>query len=137
MLVGARHRGSRRNHLRFWQSKKVHFLIWHLQLLLKFTNSKSCIQGVCSPSTYAPVSTCPFGDDVIVNNQSSVNGIFAPLPKPQMSCEEIFAFIFSLKQDPLTFCSIQSFKSNCCSYCKSININRENKGGFRKGNFRY
>ena len=87
----------------------------HTFACIKLTNSKSCIQGICSPSSYAPVSSCPFGDDVVVNGAA----IYTQLPKTQMSCAEVFSFITnSLKQSPLDYCASTDFRSTCCSYCK-------------------
>jgi len=44
--------------------------------------TKICIQGICTSSALAVVSKCPFGDDVVVNQQT----IYNQLPTTQMSC---------------------------------------------------
>lgn len=73
-----------------------------------------CSAGECTTSTNAPVSTCPFGDDVVVNQQV----IFNPLPATQLSCPAVFDFIINnLGQSPLTYCADERFKNTCCKTC--------------------
>ncbi len=75
-----------------------------------------CIQGICTPSASAPVSKCPFGDDVVINQQT----IYNQLPKTQMTCPEVFDFISTtLNQYPLSYCADSRFKSVCCETCAS------------------
>lgn len=77
-----------------------------------------CVQGVCTSSSKAPISSCPFGNDVVINHLT----IYASLPKPQMSCEDTFEFISTtLNQFPVTYCTYPQFKAACCSTCKSMN----------------
>ena len=75
-----------------------------------------CLSGVCTANTKAPVTTCPFGDDVVVNQQT----IYAQLPSTQLSCEETFTYISgSLNQFPLSYCADDRFKAVCCRTCQS------------------
>lgn len=73
-----------------------------------------CIQGVCTASALVPTSTCPFGDDIImdkVNFATTIN-----LPEVQMSCEAASEY---LKTNVNQFACLDSnFKSNCCNFCK-------------------
>ena len=72
-----------------------------------------CIQGVCTQSASVVVSSCPFGDDLILNyvNFFTSNG----LPSVQMTCEVAWNFGMASNNN---FCSDSSFKSACCNYCK-------------------
>ncbi len=88
--------------------------------------TKICIQGICTSSALAVVSKCPFGDDVVVNQQT----IYNQLPTTQMSCPDVFDFISTtLKQFPLSYCADSRFKAVCCKTCSSYynnycNINK-------------
>ena len=79
------------------------------------------MQGVCVDSSLVSQSSCPFGDDVVVNHVT----MYANLPRPQMSCQDTFDYISTtLNQLPLTYCNDERFKSACCSSCQSNLTNR-------------
>ncbi len=76
-----------------------------------------CIQGVCTANSNAPVTSCPFGDDIVVNQQV----ISGELPSTQMSCSAVFNYISNtIGEFPLSYCSDPNFNFTCCSTCKSI-----------------
>lgn len=75
------------------------------------------MQGECKVSPQIAESSCPFGDDVLVNNHLVM---YSNLPKTQMTCEEVFSFIsVSLNQFPVSYCADSRFKAACCSTCQS------------------
>lgn len=75
------------------------------------------MQGKCKTSPQIPESSCPFGDDVVVNNHLVM---YSNLPKAQMTCEEAFNFIsVSFNQFPVSYCADARFKAACCSTCQS------------------
>ena len=79
-----------------------------------------CVQGKCRSSSLAPELSCPFGDDVIVNNHLTM---YTDLPKAQMSCEDVFNFIsVSLNEFPVAYCADSRFKAACCDTCKSMKL---------------
>ena len=79
-----------------------------------------CVQGVCSSSGLVPVSRCPFSDEPIVNGQI----IATSLPFTQMTCLEVYSYIYlSLNQFP-NYCATNSdFAKSCCNFCKSELLN--------------
>ena len=81
-----------------------------------FKQFKMCIQDVCSPSELVPVSSCPFSDEPIVNGQI----ISASLPFTQMTCLEVYNYIYlNLNQFP-NYCATNSdFAKSCCNFCGS------------------
>lgn len=84
-----------------------------------FTNCdllyKRCSQGTCQASADAPITTCPFGDDVVVSQITMYTA--NPLPSIQMTCEAADNY----GQTTLNqfFCDDTNFKAACCQYCKS------------------
>ena len=99
------------------------FQKWFDKIIHKLKLNKShkmCLSGVCTANSIAPVSSCPFGDDVLRNNQ------IANLPTTQMSCTDFFSYsLNTLNQFPVSYCSIQGFNSTCCSTCQR-NFNNQN-----------
>jgi hypothetical protein len=90
-------------------------------------SGNSCIQGVCTPTSYAPVSSCPFGDDEIVNSelQQVLSFLSLPnLPSSIMSCEAALSYYASSGFSITGLCSDSRsssyFSTTCCSTCKSI-----------------
>ena len=74
-----------------------------------------CYNGECIVSEKVAKDECPFGDDVVVNLQV----IKEPLPSNQMTCEEVFAFLTSINQFPINYCTVPSFRETCCNTCRS------------------
>jgi len=74
-----------------------------------------CVSGVCSANAEIAESTCPFGDDLIldkINFATSFN-----LPEIQMTCENAWN-LGAISN--MNFCSDSNFKSICCNFCKKF-----------------
>lgn len=90
-------------------------------------SGQSCIQGVCTASSTAVVSDCPFGDDRIVRAEISAYLGYLQLPQlqtAQLDCESVLAYFSSSGYSLNAFCTDartkQYFRGTCCSTCKSI-----------------
>lgn len=72
------------------------------------------MNGVCTSSPLAP-TTCPFGDDIVTQDDVSEYNI--TLPSYQSTCQQAF---FAAQQSGMSigaFCLI--FNSTCCQSCRS------------------
>jgi hypothetical protein len=76
------------------------------------------LNGICTNSPLAPVSDCPFGDDIVVDRQVIGN---LQLPAIQMKCQEVLDYIASRNQSLVSYCNEGLFQRTCCQTCKSIN----------------
>ncbi len=72
-----------------------------------------CVSGICTTSAAVAVSSCPFGDDLILDRINFATS--ASLPQVQMTCEDAWNFGATYDNN---FCSDSNFKSVCCNYCK-------------------
>lgn len=70
---------------------------------------------MCQASADAPISTCPFGDDVVLSKLTVYTE--NDLPLIQMTCEAADNY----GQTALNqfFCADTTFASSCCQHCKS------------------
>lgn len=80
-------------------------------------SAQICSNGVCINSTLAPTSSCPFGDDVIVNSTL----VDDALPSIQLSCNDFILYLLSVGKTPFSYCSNTTFRAACCNTCKSKN----------------
>lgn len=72
------------------------------------------MNGGCIESEQVPVSYCPFGDDVVVNQTL----IDIALPSVQMTCSAVLDYVSSLNLFSLAYCATPTFRSVCCDTCK-------------------
>ena len=80
-------------------------------------SGKVCSLGNCVASSVAPVSSCPFGDDVIQSWQTSL-----PNNALYMTCQDFLKYIISINQVPNYFCQANVLGSTCCQSCISKNL---------------
>ena len=79
-------------------------------------SGKLCSNLQCVSNATAPVGTCLFGDDVVVNGLV----IGQQLPQTQMDCESTLDYISAnLNQYALAYCSDPVFGPTCCQTCQS------------------
>lgn len=77
-------------------------------------SGKACISGVCQVSSLAPVSECPFGDDVVTNGTFGVH-----CPTYQVTCQKYFDLLESKKMSIDYYCSTTNGNIKCCQSCLS------------------
>ena len=86
-------------------------------------SGQSCINGVCTSSSTAPVSSCPFGDDTLyVSEVSAVLG-FLGLSIPGISnCSAGLSYFASAGYSPSGLCldprTSLYFQTTCCFTCQ-------------------
>lgn len=74
-----------------------------------------CLNGVCTASSLAPVSPCPFGDNVI--SQDSVTQFGITLPSYIATCKDAMIAAQQVNMTAFTFCGY--FSGACCQSCRS------------------
>ena len=74
-----------------------------------------CLNGVCKSSTLAPVSPCPFGDDMINQDSATIYGI--TLPSYLATCKQGMIAAQQVNINAATFCVYLG--STCCQSCRS------------------
>jgi hypothetical protein len=74
-----------------------------------------CLNGVCTNTTLAPVSPCPFGDDLISQDSATNYGI--TLPSYLSTCQQGMIAAQQANISAALFCAY--FGSTCCQSCRS------------------
>lgn len=74
-----------------------------------------CLNGVCTNTTLAPVSPCPFGDDLISQDSATTYGI--TLPSYLATCKQGMIAAQQVNISAALFCAY--FESTCCQSCRS------------------
>ncbi len=87
-------------------------------------SGKICLNKECTPSALAPVDSCPFGDDVMLEDL-----VWTTFPTRTVSCENAFDLMTNVgKESVAYYCNmISEFNSRCCQSCKSMFLFIKNK----------
>lgn len=82
-----------------------------------------CVSGICLDSPKAPVSNCPFGDDLISNGTYDLI-----LPGANAKCNDAFSYMDAQSLSPTAYCLFEG-EQKCCISCQSIffNLTFQNK----------
>ena len=75
-----------------------------------------CIKGVCTASPIAPVSICPFGDEVVQSGTLAIT-----LATSFETCQNFLSILVTNGKSEAEFCASDTGKSKCCLSCLSLN----------------
>ncbi|CAF0856252.1 unnamed protein product [Brachionus calyciflorus] len=76
------------------------------------SSGKICINGNCTSSDLAPVSLCPFGNELVMNETEDIT-----LPTKYVTCSEFLTILNDNGKSQDAFCSSLSGQSSCCFTC--------------------
>ena len=79
-------------------------------------SGQACSLGYCVASSSAPVSTCPFGDDIVQQYQV---GFTLPNNAAYITCQNLLNYVISINQSPNYYCQANVLGSVCCQSCQS------------------
>jgi hypothetical protein len=89
-------------------------------LSLLYRKKKICLKGVCTPNSLAPITDCPFGDDLYPWN--TVGDVKLPFNNTPTACQAVIDYLITIGQSPSHHCKDTYLYSICCQTCKSNSI---------------